>query len=237
MPERSRKTQLKDPPVEGERPASSDDLSLRSRKKIRTRQQIADAAATLFAERGYDAVTVAEVARRAEVSEQTVYNFFSSKEQLVLDEEGEFEARLLAMVRERSPGIALADAVRAGAHAFLDDLSRRPGGPQRKGSLPYLINVSPTLRRAWLDAVDRFASSVARALIATGSIGTDGKDGLSPLAAKLLGLAVVGVFAGIVEEIGRAMKEGANLRTVIKGMRQQVDDAVGRIAPALNSVG
>src|ERR1700730_7318570 len=89
-------------------------LSLRSRKKLRTRQQIADAAARLVSEKGYDAVTVADVARLAEVSEQTVYNFFSSKEQLVLDEDAAFEARLLAMIRERRAGTSLADAVRAG---------------------------------------------------------------------------------------------------------------------------
>jgi AcrR family transcriptional regulator len=95
-------------------------LSLRSRKKIRTRQQIAHAAAALFAARGYEAVTVADVASVAEVSEQTIYNFFSSKKQLVLDEDAAFEARLVAMLRQRSAGTSLADAVRAGVHAFLD---------------------------------------------------------------------------------------------------------------------
>ena len=52
------------------------DPGLRERKKARTRRVIADAAARLFAERGYERVAVRDVAREAEVSDQTVYNYF-----------------------------------------------------------------------------------------------------------------------------------------------------------------
>jgi len=52
------------------------EIGLRERKKARTRRAIADAAARLFAERGYERVAVSDVAREAEVSEQTVYNYF-----------------------------------------------------------------------------------------------------------------------------------------------------------------
>jgi len=55
---------------------------------------IADAAARLFAERGYEQVAVSDVARAAEVSEQTVYNYFQTKEQLVTDLHGHFEDKL-----------------------------------------------------------------------------------------------------------------------------------------------
>jgi AcrR family transcriptional regulator len=213
------------------RRAPEEGLSLRSRKKIRTRQQIADAACQLFAEKGYDAVTVADVARLAEVSEQTVYNFFSSKEQLVLDEDAVFEAHLVAMIRERPAGTPLADSVRAGVHAFLDDINNRPTGPHSKGGLPCLIIVSPTLRRAWLEAVDRYADSVARVLIEVS------KRPLSGPAAKVLGLAIVAIFAAILDGVGRGAKEGSNNRAVVKGLRPQIDDALDRIAPALNSLG
>jgi AcrR family transcriptional regulator len=111
----------------------ADALPLRERKKMRTRQQIADAAAVLFAARGYDAVTIAEIARMAEVSEQTIYNLFTSKEQLVLDEDAAFQAFLVGMVRDRAAG-TLADAIRAGAMRFWTTCAaarqdRRPQAP------------------------------------------------------------------------------------------------------------
>jgi len=208
----------------------SSELPLRLRKKIRTRQQIADAAARLFAARGYDAVTVADVAGLAEVSEQTVYNFFSSKEQLVLDEDAAFEARLLALVRERAPGTPLDECVQDGAHRFLDELERRPAGAGAAGSLPCLIQVSPTLRRAWLEALDRYAGSLALAL------GECGARAVSPPVARVLAAAILAVFAMIVDEVGRAMKSGGSVRSVIKKLRGQVDDALERLAPALRSL-
>jgi AcrR family transcriptional regulator len=209
----------------------AEELSLRTRKKIRTRQQIADAAADLFAARGFDNVTVAEVARLAEVSEQTVYNFFSSKEQLVLDEDAAFQARLVAMIRERQAGTSLADAIRAEVHAFLDELGRRPKSPRNAGGMPYLINTSPMLRRAWLEAVERYAYTTARVLV------EDRGAGLSLPAAKILGFSIVAVFAVVIDEIGQGMKQGLNIRAVIKALRPQVDDALDRIAEGLNSAG
>ena len=58
---------------------------LREIKKVRTRQFIAETAARLFAERGYENVAVIDVARAAEVAEKTVYNYFPAKEHLLLD--------------------------------------------------------------------------------------------------------------------------------------------------------
>src|SRR5215475_4570139 len=141
------------------------EVPLRVRKKMQTRQQIADAAKTLFAANGYDAVTVADIARLADVSEQTVYNFFPSKEQFVLDEDTTFDARLVDMIRGRPARTKVADAVRAGAHVFLREAAGRPKGPKSRGGLPYLINVSPVLRRAWLAAVERYANAIAEVLI------------------------------------------------------------------------
>ena len=193
-------------------------------------QRIAEAAAALFAARGYDAVTVTEIAGLADVSEQTVYNFFPSKEMLVLDEDAAFQARLVGMIRERPGRATIAGAVRTGAHAFLQELAARPKGRKTRGGLPYLINTSPSLRRAWLAAVERYAGAVAEALV------EESAGVLPPLAAKLLGFSVVGIFAFIIDEIGRARTQNANMETLFKGLSVQVDDAVDRIAPALNSV-
>ncbi|MEV5966637.1 TetR/AcrR family transcriptional regulator [Kribbella sp. NPDC051952] len=60
----------------------------RERKKQQTRQAISDVATGLFLERGFDAVTVAEVARAADVAVQTVFNHFPAKEDLFFDEHG-----------------------------------------------------------------------------------------------------------------------------------------------------
>jgi len=69
---------------------------LRERKKRLTRQRISDTATALFLERGFDQVTVADVARACDVSEpeKTVYNYFPSKESLVLDQEETWTAAI-----------------------------------------------------------------------------------------------------------------------------------------------
>src|SRR5215208_2442716 len=85
---------------------------LRERKKQQTRQAIADTARRLFSERGFDAVTVAEVARAADVSEKTVFNYFPTKEDLFYSRLEAFEDELLGAVRGRKPGETVLDAFR-----------------------------------------------------------------------------------------------------------------------------
>ena len=77
---------------------------LRERKKERTRREIAEAARTLFGERGFDAVTVSEVAAAAEVSEATVFNYFPTKEDLFYSGLEAFEEMLLDAIGERPAG-------------------------------------------------------------------------------------------------------------------------------------
>jgi len=206
-------------------------VPLRVRKKMQTRQQIADAARILFAARGYDAVTVADIARLADVSEQTVYNFFASKEQLVIDEDVAFEARLVGMIRGRPAGARIAEAVRAGAHAFLIEAAARPKGQKGRGGLPYLVNVSPALRRAWLAAIERYANAIAEVLI------EESRGRLPPLSAKALGFSVTAIFAAIIDEIGQATRQNVNTGALVEKLRTQIDDAVDRMAHGLNSAG
>ncbi|MFF9482417.1 TetR/AcrR family transcriptional regulator [Streptomyces sp. NPDC014733] len=79
-------------------------LTLRERKKRRTRQRISGEASRLFVERGFEQVTVAEVARAAEVSAMTVFNYFPRKEDLFLDRVPEATEMLVRAVRDREPG-------------------------------------------------------------------------------------------------------------------------------------
>src|ERR671930_2380372 len=85
-------------------PEVTAELGLRERKKQQTRQLIADTARRLFAERGFEAVTVAEVARAADVSEATVFNYFPTKEDLFYSGMEAFEEELLSTIRRREPG-------------------------------------------------------------------------------------------------------------------------------------
>jgi AcrR family transcriptional regulator len=94
---------------------------LRERKKRQTRALIAAAAHRLFSERGFDAVTVVEVARAADVSEGTVYNYFPTKEDLFYGGMEAFEAELVEAVRDRPVGEPVLDAFR---RFVLDRLNR-----------------------------------------------------------------------------------------------------------------
>jgi AcrR family transcriptional regulator len=86
------------------------EVGLRERKKQRTRQLLADTARRLFSERGFEHVSIAEIARVAEVSPATVFNYFPSKEDLVYSGLETFEQRLLAAIRERPSGETVLDA-------------------------------------------------------------------------------------------------------------------------------
>jgi AcrR family transcriptional regulator len=79
-------------------------IGLRERKKQQTRQLLWETARHLFIERGFENVTVAEIARAADVSEPTVFNYFPRKEDLVFSGMEIFEDALLDAIRSRPPG-------------------------------------------------------------------------------------------------------------------------------------
>ena len=87
-------------------------VGLREAKKLHTRQQIADEAMRLFVTRGFDHVTVAEVAASAGVSQKTVFNYFPTKEDLFFDEVPQREAALVATISGREPGESILGALR-----------------------------------------------------------------------------------------------------------------------------
>ncbi|WP_326766790.1 TetR/AcrR family transcriptional regulator [Streptomyces sp. NBC_01591] len=97
-------------------------MSLRERKKLQTRHRLLAAATELFAERGFDKVSVAEIAEAAEVSKMTVFNYFAGKEDLVLAPMEEHIGDVARAVRDRAPGESALAAVRG---QFLAGVERR----------------------------------------------------------------------------------------------------------------
>ncbi|GLW97861.1 TetR/AcrR family transcriptional regulator [Microtetraspora sp. NBRC 16547] len=118
---------------------------LRERKKRETRQRIADIAMGLFMQKGFDNVTVAEIARSADVSVNTVFNYFKTKEDLFLDRSDEVEGMLARVVRDRRPGESAVEAVRRDFFDALDTGDWRYGLSRGSEVFARLVEQSPAL--------------------------------------------------------------------------------------------
>ncbi|MFF3532149.1 TetR/AcrR family transcriptional regulator [Streptomyces rubiginosohelvolus] len=97
-------------------------VGLRERKKRLTYQAVSDAAITMFLERGFDKVSVAEVAAAADISKPTLFRYFPAKEDLVLHRFADHEDEAARVVTGRAPDDTPLDALR---RHFLDGLDRR----------------------------------------------------------------------------------------------------------------
>jgi AcrR family transcriptional regulator len=94
---------------------------LRERKKQRTREQIIEAAMGLFAERGYHATTIADIATAADVAPRTFFSYFPSKEAVVFHDVDRTLDGLARTLRERLPGETAFDALRRFIDAMFDE--------------------------------------------------------------------------------------------------------------------
>jgi AcrR family transcriptional regulator len=166
---------------------------LRELKKARTRRLIADTAARLFADHGYERVAVSDVAREAEVAEQTVYNYFPTKEQLVTDREQQIQDRLCELIRSRPPGVTPAAAIRDFVLDGAVDGIRNIPPEIWRGELGYLAAISPTIHRLVLELIDRQAAALADVICDTTAV--------TPEVGRLQGIALAGVFQIIIGEL------------------------------------
>jgi len=133
----------------------------RERKKAATRAAISEAATRLFMERGYDQVSVKDVAEAADVSVTTLFQHFRGKEAMVFDEDADREAALVASVRDRQPGQDALDAL----EAYLGSL--RPMQPDPDAtvvSFRRMVKNTPALRehsqRVWLRLQNALALAI-----------------------------------------------------------------------------
>ncbi|MER0448307.1 TetR/AcrR family transcriptional regulator [Streptomyces sp. Edi4] len=123
---------------------------LRERKKRETRQRISDLATGLFIERGFEAVTIAEIADVADVSVNTVYNYFPAKEDLFFDRSHGVVDRLSRWVRGRDEGESAAAAVLRELRAEVESVSPRVGLMEGYSRFMAVIHDSPALKaRLW----------------------------------------------------------------------------------------
>jgi len=205
------------------------EVGLRELKKARTRRAIADAAARLFAERGYEHVAVSDVARKAEVSEQTVYNYFQTKEQLVTDLDHDFQEKLDRLIRTRAPGTSPAAAIRELVLDAVEGIRRVPV-EQWRGELGYLAAISPTVHRLSLEMSDRQATAIATAISETST--------LTPEVAKLQGIALAGLFQIVITEAGQRTLDGQTQDQIADNLRPAIeavlDDLDRWLAPGAN---
>jgi AcrR family transcriptional regulator len=134
----------------------------RERKKRQTRQVISDVATGLFLERGFDAVTVAEVAKAADVAVQTVFNHFPTKEDLFFDRTGWWTGPAAAI--RRTP--AGEDVIEALKQHYLNEIRERlqAGHLQTWASFSRTIEESPALRARRRKNAEEMEELMVRAL-------------------------------------------------------------------------
>src|SRR3954451_10158056 len=135
---------------------------LRERKKRETREAIATAAMELFLARGFEAVTVAEVAQAADVSEKTVFNHFPAKEDLVFARGADRLQERPGGIRLRPPGVPLARLFEDQAMAFLDQIET--GNVEGMLAVLRLVRHSPLLRDGLHLRFEREASVLVAAV-------------------------------------------------------------------------
>jgi AcrR family transcriptional regulator len=152
-----------------------------------------------FREFRFEHVSVSDVAREAEVAEQTIYNYFPTKEQLVTDQDEEIRDRLCDLIRSRPPAVNPAAAIR---DSVLESVAGIPNIPADiwRGEIGYLAAISPTVHRLVLELTDRQAVALARAISDTTAV--------APEVAKLRGIALAAVFQIIISEAGQRTLDG-----------------------------
>jgi AcrR family transcriptional regulator len=176
----------------GKRQRSARGTGARARRYQETRARIVDAAAELFAARGFDAVSVMEIAQRAGVVEKTVFNHFPVKEGLVFDADPPMRAALLDAVRRRPPG----ESVSAAAGDFVVSAVGMLGSPEAAtgvAAMARVIRGSRTLQIREREILGELTDALA------GLIAEETGAGPGQIEPWLAAHAVLGLYASLLE--------------------------------------
>ncbi|UNS95642.1 TetR/AcrR family transcriptional regulator [Streptomyces tubbatahanensis] len=190
---------------------------LRERKKRQTRRRIREVAMRQFVERGFDKVTIAEVAAEAEVSVNTLYNYFEAKEDLVLPPDEASPLRLAEIVRERPTGASPARAVLTRLREEVRGRERQLGLTDGFGQVFEMMRAAPTLTARLEDLGHEMTEALAAQLAA--ETGTDRDDPTLCAAAGQIGWFHSLVFA----EIGRRLVAGRTPDEIATDVLQLLD--------------
>jgi AcrR family transcriptional regulator len=177
---------------------ASGQSGLRERKKRATRTLIADTALRLFAERGFDQTTVAEVAEAAGVSVKTVFNYFPAKEDLFFDRAEEVEQIWLDAVADRQPDEPLLAGLR---RRVLSRFADHPDGPS--GQFGKVLTGSTLLQARGQQLWAGHEDAIAQAL--TERLSADRAD----LTARVLAHQVLGIHPMVLRMVEAWTQQGA----------------------------
>ena len=212
------------------------ELGLRERKKQRTRRLIADTARRLFAERGFEHVTVAEIAREAEVAPATVFNYFPTKEDLFYSRLEAFEEELLAAIRARPPDQSVLAAFAAflfGRHGVL--ALNAPGDDEeataRILTVTRIVTDSPALLARERQVFDHYARDLA-ALIAE-QRGAEPGDVVSRVVANTL----LGLHRALIDHVRDQALAGAPAARIRRTVRGEAKRAIAQLERGLRDFG
>jgi AcrR family transcriptional regulator len=202
---------------------------LRARKKRATRDAIAASARRLFAERGFDAVTVAEVAAAAGVSEKTVFNYFATKEDLVFAGGQTRLAELQAAIAQRSPGTSVLDVFRANSEAMLDTVAA--GESDDRLVVPRIVRDSPTLQKRLAAGWEHEAATLVAAVAE--ATGADDDDLVPAVVARTLAWTLITIFRAAFD----GLLAGEDPEQLAARLRTQAARAYNQLATGLRDYG
>ncbi|MFI7383526.1 TetR/AcrR family transcriptional regulator [Streptomyces sp. NPDC049813] len=206
-------------------PAPASAPGLRERKKRRTRQNLSETAVRLFLEKGYDQVSVAEIAAAAEVSKPTLFRYFAAKEDLVLHRFADHQDEAARVVAGRDEGEAPLEALR---RHFLAGLARRDpvtGLCDHPAVLAYqrLLYGTPSLVARLYGYQEAAERALAEAL------------GGPPVAARLAAGQIVAVQRILAEENVRRIREGEEADAIAADAVRAAALGFGQLADGLPS--